>query len=377
MSKNTVLQLRSSIGYFGAENVVVELAKSLSKTDYHSIVGVMNNTYNPHIEMADVAKKNKLETKIFDCDSPFSLKTILEMRKFIKQRKIDIIQSHGYKTNFYAIFAALFERKPLICTCHPWTETSYNLKAKIYSWLDKHLLTRFDKLVAVSSNVRDEIIAQGISKDKITLIENGIDIHRFSNSFNKEELCRKYKIDPGRRIIGTIGRLVKEKAQDLFLEAAKLIIENFPEAYFLIVGDGPLRDYLLGKVEALNLHENVRFTGVCDDIPEILALMDIFVLSSISEGLPMVLLEAMAARKPIVTTKVGEVPKIITDNQDGIIVSPNNVTELKTAIEFLLMNKNKANLFAQKVYHKVIQHFSSEVMAERYIKIYEQLLSSN
>ncbi len=373
MIEKKVLQLRSSLGYFGAENVIIELAKSLSVLKYHPIVGVLNNTYCPHLEMANVAKGYKLDTKIFDCDRPFSLKTILNIRKYIQQNQIDIVHSHGYKTNFYALLANLFKHKPLVCTCHPWTETSYSLKAKIYTWLDKFILNRFDKIVAVSSNVREEIIARGISKDKVALIENGIDIQRFSNSFNRAELCQKYQLKPDRTIIGTIGRLVPEKAHDILIDAARLIIANYPEVYFVIVGDGPLRDHLQSKVKELNLQEYVIFTGVSNNIPEILSLMDLFVLSSISEGLPMVLLEAMAAKKPIVTTKVGEIPNIISNNVDGIVVSPNDTAELKKGIEYFLRNKEKADVMAKNAYSKVVQHFLSKVMAENYIKVYEQL----
>lgn len=373
ISEKKVLQLRSSLGYFGAENVIIELARSLSAMEYHPIVGVFNNTYCPHIEMVDVAKKYGLNTKIFDCKSPLSLKTIIDIRKYIKENNIDIIHSHGYKTNFFALLANLFENKPLVCTCHPWTETGYNLKAKIYSWLDKLILNRFDKIVAVSSNVKEEIFKSGITQEKVSVIENGIDIHRFSNRFDKRELYQKYKIESNRTIIGTIGRLVPEKAHDVLIEAAKLIIENYPDVCFLIVGDGPLRGYLEDKVKELRLQKHIIFTGVSNNIPEVLALIDIFVLSSISEGFPMVLLEAMAAKKPIVTTKVGEIPNVISDNEDGVIVSPNDKAELKRGIEYLLKEKEKAELFAQRAYAKVVQHFSARVMAENYIKVYEKL----
>ena len=373
MDDKKVLQLRSSLGYFGAENMIVELSKSLATMKYNPIIGVLNNTYCPHIEMADVAEKHGLNTKIFDCNSPFSLKTILEIRKYIKNNKINVIHSHGYKTNFFALLANLFEGKHLVCTCHPWTETGYSLKAKIYSWLDKLILNKFHKIVAVSSNVEEEIAKIGIAQEKVSLIENGIDIHRFSNSFDRTQLCQKYQIRSNRTIIGTIGRLVPEKAHDILFEAAKLIIENFPDVHFVIVGDGPLRENLENKVNALKLSEHVLFTGVSNNIPEVLSLMDIFVLSSISEGLPMVLLEAMAAKKPIVTTKVGEISNIISDKEDGVIVPPNDKVGLKKGIEYLLSNKEKAALFTEKAYSKVVEYFSANVMAKKYIRVYEQL----
>lgn len=376
MGKYNILQLRSSLGFFGAENVVVELAKSLSHTPYHSIVGVLKNNYNPHTEIVDAAKKNKLETKVFDCKSQLSLKTIFAIREFIKKNRIDIVQPHDYKSNFYALLSTLFlDKVSLISTCHPWTETSYSFKAKFYSCLDKRLLNKFSKIVAVSSDVKNEIIAHKISEEKISIIQNGIDINRFSKSFDREETCRKLKIDPCRKIVGTVGRMVKEKAHDIFLEAAKLVTEDFPEAYFIIVGDGPLKSDLDQRVETLNLQDHVLFPGVSDSIPEMLSLMDVFVLPSISEGLPMALLEAMAAKKPIVATTVGDVPDIISNNEEGLIVPPNNVSELKDAIEILLKDKQRADLFAQKAYVKVVQNFSSTIMAKKYIKVYEQLLS--
>ena len=109
MNNIKILQLRSSIGFFGAENVVAELAKQLSNNSYHPIVGVIKNSRDPHIELAEVAERYNIETKIFKCTGQFDLRTAIAIRNFIKQRDIDIIHAHGYKANFYTLLATLFK----------------------------------------------------------------------------------------------------------------------------------------------------------------------------------------------------------------------------------------------------------------------------
>ena len=174
MSRKKILQLRSSIGFFGAENVIAELTSELVPTEYQPIIGVFRNKKNPHLELVDFARKKNIESAIFDCQREFDLKTILSIRNFIRKNNIDIVQTHGYKSNFYALCATLFENIPLIATCHPWIKNSRRIK--IYAKIDKFLLKKFDRIVAISEEVKQEISQAGIDNNKISIIDNGINI---------------------------------------------------------------------------------------------------------------------------------------------------------------------------------------------------------
>ncbi len=176
-----VLQLRSSVGPFGAENVILELCKELSKTTYQPIIGIFNNTQNPHVELAEIAHNNHIETKIFTCHGPFDIRAILALCRFVRDEGIAIIHTHGYKANFYGLMAHLITHVPIIATCHPWLETDISFKAKCYTLLDKFCLHKFDRLVLVTQELKAQISKNGFSKNKISTIYNGIGVHRFKN----------------------------------------------------------------------------------------------------------------------------------------------------------------------------------------------------
>jgi len=372
MNKKKILQLVSSSGFFGAENVIIELAKELLSTNFEPIIGVFNNTHSPHTEIVEEAKKYNLKVKIFTCNGQFDIRSVKAVGNFIKRNNIDIIHSHGYKSNFYALIANLFRNVSLITTCHLWTGGGF--KNRIYESLDKLWIKRFDKIVTVSDELRTEVLNWGVSPSKVSTIDNGIDLNRFKGSFDTNNIRKKLNIASHFKVIGTIGRLDEQKGHIFLIESTIQFLKVFPDTIFLIVGDGSLKQKLQDKVVELSLENNFVFTGIRKDIPEILVAIDIFVLPSLSEGLPMVLLEAMAAKKPIIASGVGAIPKVIINNETGILIKPRDVDELTKSMIDLLRNKDKADLIAKNAYNKIVREFSSKKMVKEYIKIYDHIL---
>jgi glycosyltransferase involved in cell wall biosynthesis len=368
-----VLQLISSKGLFGAERVVLELSKSLQKTrDCQPIVGIIKNEYNPHVETVDEAKANNIDTVIFPCKSQFDLSVIFSIRAFIRDRNVDIVHCHGYKSNFYGLLASK-NKVPTVTTNHNWLKSHWKLK--IYCLLDSIWIRYFGRIVAVSEGVREDMLKYKVSGKKIRVIDNGIDLGRFKREISTENVRKEFGLNGDSKIIGTIGSLGHEKAHSNLLKAAKGVIETHKSVRFLIVGDGPLREYLREEAVSLGVENNIVFTGYRKDIPELLSVMDIFVLPSIKEGLPMVLLEAMAAKKPVIATRVGAVPKVITHNESGLLIEPGNTKELKQSIMELISNNSKAVQLSQRGYQEVKTNFSSEVMAGEYMSLYNELLN--
>jgi glycosyltransferase involved in cell wall biosynthesis len=316
-----VLQLISSSGFFGAENVILELSKELETSDFKPVIGCFNNKYNPHVEIADRAKENDLSVEIIDCTSQFDIKAIRCLRKIIKERNINIIHSHNYKSNYYALISTLGMGVPLISTCHNWIGTS--VKTKLYERLDKLQLIWFDKIVAVSEPIKYELFANRISSRKVKLISNGIDVNRFQCNRNSK-IREEFDIPSEKKIIGVVGRLTEEKGHVLLIDAAKDILRSNPDIVFLIIGYGPLMEGLKNKAHQLPF----IFTGNRNDLPDLYSAMDIFVLPSLNEGMPMVLLEAMAAKKPVVATNVGSINTVIKDRENGLLIENCNKEEL-------------------------------------------------
>jgi glycosyltransferase involved in cell wall biosynthesis len=255
--------------------------------------------------------------------------------------------------------------------------TGGGIKNRIYEALDKFWIRFFGKIVTVSDELRIEVLNRGVSKNRVTTIYNGININRFNGAYSINDVRKKFNIPAHFNVIGTIGRLNEQKGHIFLIKSAQQILEAFPECIFIIVGDGPLKQTLSAEVVEAKLENHFKFTGVLEDIPEILAAMDLFVLPSMAEGLPIALLEAMAAKKPIIATKVGAIPKVVIPNESGLLITPKNVSGLINSVTELLGNKNKARMLGENGYRLILQKFSSKIMAQKYTEVYESLLPTS
>ena len=364
-----ILQFISSGGFFGAENVILQLAQELqNKVDCSNSVGIFENLHTPHRQIAEEFRRNGIEAVTFRCRGKFDLKTVWYLRRFIQKRKINIIHSHGYKSNLYSFFASRGLSTSMVTTCHNWLGSS--AKMKFYARLDKSFLKKFDKVIAVSDTVKREILYSNIPPHKVITISNGIDINRFGRNVYGDSIRKEFGIDRDFKVIGTVGRLSEEKGHGFLLAAAEKIQQQCPKVAFLIVGDGPLMDDLRKKPDK----SRVIFTGIRNDTPQIYSAMDIFVLPSLTEGLPMVLLEAMASKKPVVATKVGDVPRVLKDGETGLLIEPGSTGELADAILYLIQNEQKGKEIAERGYERVKAEFSSKIMAQRYVEVYNEVL---
>jgi glycosyltransferase involved in cell wall biosynthesis len=364
-----VLHLISSSGFFGAENVLVELARELRHSTFLPIIGVFDNLRNPHLEVAEEAQSHDLQVAMFPCTGRLDLKTVVSIRRYLKKQKVDIVHSHGYKSNLYALAASLGKKTSRITTCHNWLGESP--KMRLYAHLDKFFLNRFDKVIAVSDALKQEILKYNIAPTKVLTIYNGIDIHRFDNHKKTQSIKKEFGINEGWKIIGAVGRVSEEKGLIHLANAAEIVIKENRQVLFLIVGDGPLKEYLEKKCNP----EHMIFTGIRNDVPDMYRCMDIFVLPSLKEGLPMVLLEAMASRLPVVATRVGAIPSVVKDGETGLLIEPGNEEEIERALLHLLNNQALAKSIGQKGYRHVKKHFSSETMARAYLNVYRDLIN--
>jgi glycosyltransferase involved in cell wall biosynthesis len=367
-----ILHLISSNGLFGAERVVIELSNSLRLiSNCYPTVGVIKNLKNPHTEIAEEAKSNDLPTIIFPCKGKFDVKTIFEIRNFLRRHKIDIIHCHGYKSNFYGLLASK-NTLPTLTTNHNWLTTHWKLK--IYCFLDGMWIRHFDRIVAVSEEIKREMAKYNVPEEKIVVIDNGIDVGRFNREIPIENIRRGFGLDKNIKVVGTIGSLKFEKGHIFLLRAAKEVLNFNKEIKFLIIGDGALRKDLENEAKNLRIERNVIFAGHRNDIPEMLSIMDIFVLPSVKEGLPMVILEAMASKKPVIAARVGGIPKVINNEEDGILVEPEDVMALKHSILDLMNSDNKMLRLAYEGYEKVKRIFSSDAMCRKYYDLYRELM---
>lgn len=309
---------------------------------------------------------------------PFSdLLALFETTNLIKQQRYDIVHTHSSKAGFIGRVAARLAHTPVIIhTIHgfPFHRYMSPLRRWLYILLEKFAARFTDKLVTVSELLKEEAVRLRIAPaDKMTTIYSGIDMSQLRASIDVRKKKLDLGLDPRFPVVGTIGRLSKQKAPQDFVKAALRVLQQMPNVQFIMVGDGPLRD----EIEKLIGGESrIQILGYRDDVPELLQLFDVFVLSSWWEGLGRALTEAMAAGLPVVATNVNGVPELVIEGQTGFLVPPQRPQALADRIIYLLRNPDVAKQLGQNAYRKVVPAFDANFMVQRISSLYQELLDA-
>jgi len=293
------------------------------------------------------------------------------LRDFLRSERIDIFHAHaGIGWEGHAgIHAAWFANVPLrIRTEHlPWLITKSDEKHQYLK-----LLHKLHHVICVSEESRQSYLKAGIAPERMNVIRNGITFipPRLSSAVVRMRLG----VAPEAPIILTVGRLTEQKGHRYLLEAIPSILAEFPDARFVWVGDGPLHDELCARLEQLRLAEQVLMLGRRNDVPDLMAASDLFVLPSLFEGLPLVILEALAAGKPVIATRAGGTPEIFARADEGILVAPGDSRALSAAICMALQQPELRQTWATAGQRRFAQAFSATRMAAETGTLYRRLL---
>ncbi|GAB1267813.1 glycosyltransferase [Aurantivibrio infirmus] len=367
-----VLHLRSSNSFLGAERVVIELSKRLPSLGYEPIVGVPMDEGDEIPELYTVAQGLGFQAELFRGKGPYDFSVIGKVRDYVKREGIGIVHSHGYREDLYAIGSRKYSA--LLATNHLWKRTDWKLK--LYAFLDGHLLKRFDSVVAVSQPIVDDMLAAKISAKKITLIPNGIETERYTDIGSENlNLRSEFNIDKSKVLMVTVSSLTGEKGITYAISALAAALNSNPNLHLLIVGTGEENDALQQQARTLEVEKNISFAGRRNDIDKILKSSDIFLLPSLNEGLPMAMLEAMAAGKAVIATDVGDVAQALA-NEAGIIIPSQDVDALTKNILLLSGNPELIQRYGDKAQSIVVEKYSAQKMAQEYAKQYQQIARS-
>lgn len=310
---------------------------------------------------------------------PVSLTPIFKLRKFIRQKRIDIVHSQGARADFFARMASLLMPTSCLCTLQMPVEgfDVNSWRRRTYQAMDRISGRAVKKYIVVSEALKKNLSEERkISSDRIALIYNGIELDRYVPISDKGLLKKTLKMPSDTFLVGTIGRLVWQKGYEFLIKAIPEIVRVFPEARFLFVGEGPLKGKLGALSKELGIRDKIIFTGFRSDIKEILSAIDLVVIPSLLEGFPMITLEAMALAKPIVATRINGITEQITNNKNGILVPAKNDAALAEAILDILLNKGKSRKLGLAARLTVESKFSVEKMVAETEKIYCSLLGA-
>lgn len=360
-----VLQLISSSGFFGAENMIVSLMKGLSSLQCHVALVSLLTPAKGSGDLSHYARQLGFQSFEIPCGGKLDLRSISELRRIATHGNYDIIHSHGYKADLYSRLALDRTRHVKIATVHNWPTKT--LKMRAYASLDKFALRSFTRIVAVSDAVAQELVRSGVPFHKITLIENGVDPTVFRNGTDRIRAELNLQNVP---VIGYVGRLAPEKGLDVLLNSIPGIIKHCPVVHVILVGDGPLRNQLVELAQTLEIGSRVKFLGVRRDMADIYRAIDILVLPSRDEGLPMTILEALAAGKAVVASSVGQIPHVIHNYETGLLVQPDSRQQLTDVIVELLRFPQLMDKLSLQGQQLVDREFTAETMAKKYLEQY-------
>jgi len=362
-----VLQLISSGGYYGAENMLLNLCASQEKSGCQASLVLFYNAHIPNVEFYERARRRGISVRMVHCKGRADWRAVQQIKEIIRDDEINLVHTHGYKADLYGYVAARSAGKPMVATCHNWLGGTAALG--IYNRLDRMVLNRFNAVAAVSDSVRKQLVGSGIGESRIKLIANGIDVRAFERPGTTSDAGGEEG-----RVVGMVARLDLQKGFECLLTAARELCREFNDLKIVVSGEGPDRGAIEKMIAELGLQHNVVLAGQVSDMRAVYAAMDIFVLPSLNEGLPMTVLEAMAASRPIVATRVGAIPSVIHDGESGLLVAPGDAAGLKNALAGLLSNGELRRRLGDNAHDWVSRNYTSDTMAAHYISMYEEVL---
>jgi glycosyltransferase involved in cell wall biosynthesis len=309
-------------------------------------------------------------------DTPHLLLAVKEVQALLKSQQIDVLLVHGYKAGLVGWRAARRAGVPVIAVSRGWT--SENWKVNLYERLDKLVLRWVDAVVCVSQSQADKVSRCGVRKDRIHVIPNAIDTDRFRevDPTGRIELESLFNDSLPERplLVGAAGRLSPEKGFDILITAASQVLAAVPQARFLIFGEGALRGQLEPQIRQLRLEQRIKLVGFRQDLDRLLSHLDLFVQSSHTEGMPNVLLEALAAGVPVVATAVGGTPEIIVSDTCGDLVQAGSVSELTRALIALIADDTRRRRYSCQGRDVIAQRFGFRNQAQRYTNVLRKLV---
>lgn len=367
----STLQLRSSAGLYGADRMVLTLARALSDRGVASRLLSINNYRLPEQPLHDAAHASGQDAVLLPCQGRIDPRTARALARQIAAGpgRLQVLHAHDYKSAFYAWLANRYRRVPMVATLHGWIEGSRS--QRIYNRVELALLRRFDAIVVVAAAQAERLGRAGIARERIHQVDNAIEPPSVDDDARTAEVRRELRLDDAGFVFGAVSRLSAEKNLAQLIEAFQPLARRMPGAHLLVVGDGPEREALEAWCRALSLTRQVTFAGNRSDMGAIYPLLDCLVLPSLTEGMPLVVLEAMTRGIPVVASAVGDVPRLLAHATHARLVPAGDRAALATALDqaigFQGCHDTRARAYA-------LAHHAPAVMADRYIDIYRQLL---
>lgn len=372
MRRLRVLHIIGGGEFGGAERHILTLFRAVNPDD-----AILEAASLFEAPFAPLAREEGMRVAVIPMGNKLDFRVVFHLRNLLRAQGYDLVHTHGVRANLLGRLAARWAGLPVVTTVHSLMLQDYpHPVSRVLNTLSERLtsgLTAY--FIAVSNYLADALVNEGVPRDKVTVVYNGMDLN-----FGKREtplLRERFALPEGAPLIATVGRLHQVKGHRYFIEAAALVLKEHPEARFLIIGSGPERAPLENLVGRLRLEERVFFTGFIKQIEHYYNQFKVLVLASLSEGLPLTVLEALACGTPVVATRVGGLPEVVRSGETGLLVPPGDAPALAEAVSRVLKNPEEARAMAQRGGDFVRSNFSAARMAAETVSVYRKVLGLN
>ncbi|MFH1688195.1 MAG: glycosyltransferase family 4 protein [bacterium] len=371
MSEMRVLHLRSGNLYGGPERQLHHHALRAKGSDCHLTIASFAESGN-RPEFLDVIADDDIAVHCFQTRGSYDRRAASLVRDYLRQQRIDILCTHEYRAHIVGMIARRGTKARWIACSRGWTEEDF--KIRLYHALDKMMIRFADHIVAVSDSQRARLRRLLIPARKISVVTNAIDPIRF-RSVPPINLKERFGFPADACVIVTAGRFSREKGQRFLIEVARSITGRFDQTRFVLFGDGPDLETIRSKVQKWRLSDRILCPGFESDLIGALKGADMLVNPSQSEGLPNIVLEAMAVGLPVVATSVGGVPELVEHNRSGLLVPYGNSARMEAAIAELITDGQLRQKLADQAKEVVASRFSFDHQNEQLTDIYRRVLA--
>jgi len=365
--KTTILHLSTSSGPGGAERMISTLTAALNRGQFRIIVGL----FRPGWLQAECETLG-VTTFVIPLAGRFYLQWFRACLRLLRKERVALIHAHEFSAIVCGWIVATVAGVPVVATVH----------GKNYFWeklrrrAAYRLVSRQGTMVAVSQDLKRFICDRlGIAEKRVEVIYNGVAQAQTVTDEETQKCKAEIGISGLYPVLGVVGSLYPVKGHRFLLEAMPEILRRWPQAVLLVIGRGELEFALKERAEQLAIGAHIHFLGMRQDVPRLLSVLDAFVLPSLSEGLSLALLEAMASGKPVVATRVGGNPELIDHGRTGFLVQPEDAKDLAANLVKLLSDPGMMQEFGRQGAERVRQHFSMGQMVDRYRDLYARSLS--
>ena len=365
-----ILHTEAAAGWGGQEIRVLQETRLLLERGHR--VSLVCQADSPLEERARSISNSRFHLIPISMKSALSLWVFLTLYRYVSKNNLDVIHTHSSVDSWLGGVVGKLSGVPVIRTRH--------VSLPVNDFFPNHLLYSYiPQRILTSGNMISDIVKQVrcVDSNKVVSIPAGVDLRKFDSEISGEKIREELKVDSNQILIGKIGVVRGWKGHNYFLEAIPLILKKIPYAKFVIVGDGPGFKEIKSKVKLAGIENKVDLLGHREDVPEIMAALDVQVLASFAgEGTPQVIPQAFAMKTPVVATKIASIPDLLGQGKRGILIEPENALSLAEGVLKTIRNPEIAKRLVENAYSFCLKELTVDKMMDSTIAIYEEVASS-